>query len=283
MPELSWAAGTDVGRRKKNEDAYVVRGDVFAVADGMGGHARGDVAATMAVEALAGLRERFQRTELLEVIRRVHQEISALAADTGGLGMGTTLTGIGFESERPNVVLVFNVGDSRVYRLRGSELRQLTHDHSVVQELIDAGHITAAEAGSHPDRNVVTRSLGEGGHLEIDWHQEHTRGGDRFLVCSDGLVKEVDEPTIVAVLLESTTADEAVQRLVRTAVEHGGRDNVTVAIVDVAPTDAPALDEDPDIDVDTNPRPPDRSDRDGLLIADTDPGRAGFAGSAAGR
>mgnify|MGYP000917272279 CR=1 FL=1 len=263
MPELCWAARTDVGRRRaKNEDAFTAATPIFAVADGMGGHARGDVAAAMAIDALRTVPPTFQRTELLEAIRQAHQEISRLAAETGGLGMGTTLTGIAFGGARDGALLVFNVGDSRVYRLRAGALEQLTHDHSVVQELLDAGDITEADIATHPERNVVTRSLGDGGHLAIDWHQTNTVDGDRYLVCSDGLVKEVDDDAIGAILADHDPT-AAAEGLIERALANGGRDNVTVAVVEVirarrttdgeAGRAAAAPDAD-GIDADTNPR-----------------------------
>lgn len=251
MPQVSWAARTDVGRRRaKNEDAFIAVERVFAVADGMGGHAKGEVASAMAVEALGALPTVFQRTEVLEAIREAHTDISRLAADTDGAGMGTTLTGIAFEPDNSTSVLVFNVGDSRVYRLREGRFDRLTHDHSVVQELIDAGEITEFDAEQHPDRHIVTRSLGDGGHLDIEWSQEELQAGDRFLVCSDGLCREVADPVIAEVLGAGPDLDSIADRLLSLANDNGGRDNVTVAIVDVGRGDI----EIDAIDISTTPR-----------------------------
>lgn len=233
MAQLVWSSRSDPGRRRRNEDSFFAADRIFAVADGMGGHDRGDLAAEMAVAALATLPPVFQRTEVLEAVRGAHRSISRLAADTGGAGMGTTLTGIAFEPDDPSSVLVFNVGDSRVYRLRAGALEQLTNDHSVVQELIDAGELSPSEAETHHERHIVTRSLGEGGRLEIEWSQEDLHVGDRFLVCSDGLTREVPDVRIAALLGAAGDVDAAAESLLASALENGARDNVTITVVDV--------------------------------------------------
>lgn len=259
--ELRWGAHTDTGRRRqRNEDAFLVAPPVFAVADGMGGHARGDVAAAMAVQALEGLVGRdgtapaADRAAVLDAIRVADRAIHQTGLQADGHGMGTTLCGLvaALDSSAP-AVLVFNVGDSRAYCFRAGRLRQISKDHSVVQELLDAGQIDASQAGSHPERNVVTRSLGSGEPLEIDWWSVSVQADDRWLLCSDGLVKEIEESQITDLLVAAATPQSAAERLVAAAVACGGRDNVTAVVIDVAGVSPPV---DPALDADTNPRRP---------------------------
>jgi protein phosphatase len=258
--ELHWGARTDTGlRRKRNEDAYVAEPPVFAVADGMGGHARGDVAAAMAVEALRNLladqepdAAPIQRSVVLDEVRNADQAIHQAGSDLTAAGMGTTVCGIvPMVDEVPPSALVFNVGDSRVYLHRHGTLHQVSRDHSVVQELLDAGQIDSTEAELHPQRNVVTRSLGSGEPLDIDWWNLELLPGDRWLLCSDGLVKEVQPSRLVDLLRSDVDAQQAADRLVQLALDGGGRDNITVVVVDVSgELPHPAT----DLDAGTNPR-----------------------------
>lgn len=271
MLELTWGAGTHTGlRRKRNEDAHLAAPPLFVVADGMGGHERGDVAAQLAVRKLAEVvGTATTRAGVLDAVRAADREIwSRSGADTER-AMGTTLCGlICLPDDAGQTVLVFNVGDSRVYRRRGGQLEQLTHDHSVVQELIDEGHIQPHEAETHPERNVITRSLGSGDPVDVDWWSVEAAVGDTFLLCSDGLVKEVALARITAVLTASSDPQARADQLIAEALSSGGRDNVTVVVVEV--TGASTVDA-MDLDgptgerlsgpvVDTNPRfapPPD--------------------------
>lgn len=289
MLELRWAARTDTGlRRSRNEDAYLATSRLFAVADGMGGHQRGDLAARIAVTTLEDLVRSVPtqpcsndtnnvgddhgssavpamlgRAAVLGAIRHADRVITSQASSDPSQSMGTTLCGIAvLDDDPPETLLVFNVGDSRVYRLRRSELRQLSHDHSVVQELIDQGQLHPADADRHPDRNVITRSLGSGEPLDIDWSILDISAGDRLLACSDGLVKEVRPDLIEEILIDAPDPQSAVDRLIRAALDGGGRDNVTVVIVEVviAPdnTDARGGDHDttPRLDVASSPTQP---------------------------
>lgn len=258
--DLRWGARTDTGlRRARNEDAYLAEPPVFAVADGMGGHARGDVAAAMVVEALRTLLDAdgldaapIQRAVVLDEVRNADQAIHRAGNQPAEAGMGTTVCGlVPMLEEVPPSALVFNVGDSRVYLHRDDTLRQVSRDHSVVQELLDAGRIDAAEAELHPQRNVVTRSLGSGEPLDIDWWSLDLRPGDRWLLCSDGLVKEVGPDRIADLLRSEVAAQQAADRLVQLALDGGGRDNITVVVVDVSgAVPHPAA----DLDAGTNPR-----------------------------
>ena len=252
--ELRWGAATDIGRRRKrNEDAFLTAPAVFAVADGMGGHQRGDVAAAIAIRSLATLQEPpLLRSDLMDAIRLADDAIVEYVARNGGGPMGTTLCGLAVTNEGPtSSFLAFNVGDSRCYRIHGGDLEQISHDHSVVQELLDAGLIDASEAASHPERNVVTRSLGSGEPIDIDWWQIDPTTGDRYLLCSDGLVREVDLHQIADALGRDEDPQATAEHLVDHALAAGGRDNITVVVVDVE-----HLEPGGDLDDETNPRRP---------------------------
>lgn len=247
--ELAWGAGTDVGlRRAANEDSLLAMPGLFAVADGLGGHAAGDVASAAAVtnlERVAKSRARsgaiLEAGDVLAALRAASAEI--VKATRGALhGSGTTVTGIGVVAhEGVPALQVFNLGDSRVYAFRGHELDQLTIDHSYVQELVDLGQITPEQAEVHPDGNIITRALGFGEMPAIDRWLLHPVVGDRFLICSDGLTRELTNSTIGVLLGMGAGPDDTVRALIDAAVAAGGRDNVTVVVLDViaAPDAAP--------------------------------------------
>ncbi|CAN5316947.1 protein phosphatase 2C domain-containing protein [soil metagenome] len=237
---LSWAARTDVGhRRANNEDSVLVVSPVFAVADGMGGHAAGDRASAAAVEHLQ------PRTGVTFLdIETLEASLASAAADIDALaigipvGVGTTVTGavLVLEDDDPTFA-VFNIGDSRVYRFENNELRRVTVDHSVVQELVDAGTLSAEDAENHPDSNVITRALGFRDDPRPDVWMIPARTGMRLLICSDGLTKELGDDRIRLHLASGMSAGETASALVDAALAAGGRDNVTLVIVDVL--DAP--------------------------------------------
>lgn len=231
-----WACGStsDTGRRRpRNEDALLAGPVVFAVADGMGGHEAGDLAALTAVEHLGSLdpTRPLQRHALLDELRRANQAIAAAAAAASSQ-MGTTITGIAVMDGDPDRLLVFNVGDSRVYRMRAGFLTQLTRDHSVVQELVDAGVLAPQEVAHHPDRHVLTRSLGCPTDPEIDWWLERPARGDRYLIASDGLTNELNSFAIGGILDRESSPQRCADALIAAALEAGGRDNITVIVVD---------------------------------------------------
>lgn len=233
---LAWAAVTDVGRRRQaNEDSVIVRPPVFAVADGMGGHAAGDRASAAAVDRLLTLADREDVDEevVREALTLAAQDIDDLAEHLP-LGAGTTVTGavLDFASGMPSFV-VFNVGDSRVYAFLGNELVQVTHDHSVVQELVDAGIIAPGDAESHPESNVVTRALGFHEAPRPDYWTVPIRTGLRLLLCSDGLTKELPASRLRLHLAARLSAAETAGALVDAALAAGGRDNITVIVLDV--------------------------------------------------
>jgi protein phosphatase len=236
---LSWAALSDKGyRRSVNEDSLLARSPIFAVADGMGGHTAGDFASTAVVTRLA---EQVSvdfvgETALTAALRSAVDDMGRGVGHTD-LGTGTTVTGIALTlvDDAP-YWLVFNIGDSRVYNYRDAALEQLTVDHSIVQELLDAGAITPAEAEVHPHSNVITRAVGFNEDPVPDFFLFPIVAGSRLLVCSDGLTKELTEHGIRHFLAEGTSPLDAAQQLMDAALGNGGRDNVTVVVVDVLAT-----------------------------------------------
>ena len=238
---LRAGAATDVGRvREHNEDAAVARGGVYAVADGMGGHAAGEVASAITAATLAELAERAVVTpaEVRAQVARANERILAHAEqDRRCLGMATTVTGLALV-QGPRW-LVFNVGDSRVYRYADGALEQVTIDHSEVAMLVEAGYLTPEEARVHPLRNIVTRCLGRAMPPVDTWDLPVTEG-EVFLVCSDGLTGELEDDEIAHVLRAGSDPQRLAERLVRLAVEYGGHDNVTVVVVQVEAAGQPA-------------------------------------------
>lgn len=238
-PVLRVGAASDTGRvRQNNQDTSLVADDrLFAVADGMGGHKGGEVASGMAVAALRANYLDLSEDGLLEAANAANAAVHDAARDDPELaGMGTTLVAIA-RTDGPDLAFI-NVGDSRMYRLRGGELEQLTTDHSLVEELVREGQLAPEDARSHPQRNILTRALGIEASVAIDADTVTPEVGDRFLLCSDGLFNEVEEEKIASILRRYTDDPaDAAQELVRLANEGGGRDNITVVIVDVLDTD----------------------------------------------
>ncbi|MDQ1512953.1 MAG: family protein phosphatase [Microbacteriaceae bacterium] len=233
---LAWAAATDVGhRRQVNEDSFVIEPPIFAVADGMGGHAAGDLASAAVVERLgAVVSDGYVTPAAIGLaLAQASHDIAHLDG-TAVVGAGTTVTGMALTlSGDDPYFAVFNVGDSRVYRSLEGEFEQVTIDHSVVQELVDAGAITRRQAETHPDSNVITRAIGFNEPPMPDYWMLPLEPGLRLLACSDGLSKELDDRRIHEVLAAGLPARETAEQLVSEALDAGGRDNVTVVIVDV--------------------------------------------------
>ncbi len=249
--KLSWGAASHVGMvRQQNEDAYVAESNVFAVADGMGGHNAGEVASALAVDGLRrAAAAGFSAAEGL--VAAINTTNATIHEASGGLseqrGMGTTLTALvplPATDGEPQRVVVANVGDSRIYLWRGDELKQVSADHSYVQELLSEGLITAEEARIHPRRNIVTRALGIEGDVNADSWVLPMVVGDRYVLCSDGLVDEVDDEEIATILRTSINPQVAADHLVRVANEHGGRDNTTVVVVDILADTADVISQD---------------------------------------
>jgi PPM family protein phosphatase len=235
MIRFSHGAATSVGRvRQVNEDSFLAVPPLFVVADGMGGHGSGDLASRIAIEdmsACVALRPLFAEA-VLTALEHANQHI--IERDAANR-MGTTATGLaGLETAGGDHLMVFNIGDSRVYRLADERFEQLTVDHSEVQEMVLAGVITKEQARIHPRRNVVTRALGsDSGRLPDHWLLPAV-GGDRYLICSDGLFSELPDELILP-LLAAGSPQQAAEALVTAANDAGGRDNVTVVVVDIDP------------------------------------------------
>lgn len=239
---LAAGASTSAGRvRTNNQDRFLIVADrLFIVADGMGGHVGGEVAAQLTVETLARLgpgEDTLRADAVIAQVESANLGILTRARSEPDLrGMGTTVTGIAVvegDDTTPALLLVINVGDSRTYWLRGGDLEQLSEDHSVVGELQREGKLTAVDARTHKSRSVLTRALGVEPDVECDVLEIVPIVGDRFLICSDGLPTELTDQTIAATLRQLRDPQEAAAALVREAVDHGGRDNVTVIVVDV--------------------------------------------------
>jgi PPM family protein phosphatase len=238
MLTLKWGSATDVGRlRELNEDSLFAASPLFVVADGMGGHAAGEVASALVAAEFARIAELspLHTEDITAAIWRVNEDIVVAGIERlDRYGMGTTVTGLGVVTAGgADHWAVFNVGDSRVYRFADGYLTQLTLDHSEVQELISAGRLERAAARLHPLRNVVTRSLGSQPAPVPDLWVLPPVVGDRFLVCSDGLTNELEDPDIAKVLLDVADPQAAAAELIRQANEAGGRDNITTVVVDL--------------------------------------------------
>ncbi len=229
-------ARTDAGRKRRgNEDAYVCRPPLFAIADGMGGAQAGEVASALAAEALTdtpvdGGGERRVVELIREANRRVHERASTDAATSG---MGTTITVALVEDD--GRVTFGHVGDSRAYLLRNDGFEQLTDDHSLVAELVRRGELSPAEAEVHPQRSVITRALGTDPDIDVDTFSVPAEAGDLFLICSDGLSDMVDEETIASILrAHRDDLAEASRALVHAANRAGGEDNITAVLFEIA-------------------------------------------------
>lgn len=257
MIRATHGACTHVGQvRRDNEDAYVAIDGLYMVADGMGGHSAGEVASALTVATLKdiylsksplvgdvdanplntdrGTRPGLRSPEqVAEAIALANTAVFVEALDDSSKsGMGTTLTGIVVTEPQSNTVVVANVGDSRTYLWRGGELRQITKDHSHVQTLVDRGAITQAEARVHYQRNIVLRAIGIDAEVHVDLFPLTVENGDRFIMCSDGLVDEADDDEIINEIRLQERPQDLAERLVQLANDNGGRDNITVIVVD---------------------------------------------------
>lgn len=260
--ELRAGVATDIGRsRSINQDSHLVMPErgLWMVADGMGGAQGGEVASAMAVDVVREVYTGRSAQSLLDAMWEANRRIHAAAEDPDLRGMGTTAVALavvaapspttdddepgsdgtpaegddGAAEDRPDQLVVVNVGDSRAYLFRSGELVQLTEDHSIVGELVREGRLTREEASVHPQRNIVTRVLGPYEMIDADLWPVDALRGDRIVLCSDGLSGEVTEDQVSAVLRRLEDPTEAATELVRLANEAGGRDNITVIVVDV--------------------------------------------------
>lgn len=234
----SFGSRTDVGCvREQNEDSLIVAPPLFVVADGMGGHAAGEVASEIAVNVIAqNAPEHPDGDELSAAVVEANRSIiDAAATGEGREGMGTTCTAAMLEGER---LVIAQVGDSRAYLLHNGQLMQITHDHSLMAVMIEAGQITPEQARVHPNRSVITRALGNDPTTTPDIYEVNVEAGDRLLLCSDGLTGMVFDDDIKTTLKRIKDPQRCASQLVNEAIANGGHDNVTVIVVDVEGTRA---------------------------------------------
>ncbi|WP_236681498.1 Stp1/IreP family PP2C-type Ser/Thr phosphatase [Fannyhessea vaginae] len=236
---LMWGARTDVGLvREHNEDSFLVQPPLFAVCDGMGGHAAGEVASFIAVETIGKQAPHCANDVLLGAsVEAANTEIIHQAAQGHGKpGMGCTASCALIEN---NKIAIAHVGDSRIYLLHNGSLVRLTHDHSFVEELVDAGEITADEARVHPSRSIITRALGSDPDMYADHFKLDINTGDRIIICSDGLSSMIEDAKIESLAVSAVHPQSCADNLVAAALEAGGLDNVTVVVVDIKDDGAP--------------------------------------------
>lgn len=239
--DLSWAEATDTGRRREvNQDAVLASFPLFVVADGMGGHIGGEIASASTVERLKGVVESGGVTPktIEKALARAVKDITSHPETTDD-GTGTTLTGVFLDAtEDPAHWVTLNIGDSRVYLLRDDDIVQITTDHSVVQELLSSGRLSPEEAENHPYGNVITRAVGPSESVKPDYVRLDVVDGDRFVICSDGLTKELTDYGIRHFLDANADPADAVRAMLDAALENGGRDNISIIVLDVARREA---------------------------------------------
>lgn len=233
---FSWATWTDVGKRRKiNEDRLFAQPGVFVVADGMGGHGSGDVASTAAVEAFAHQGDAPFDVQAVPTMLAAARSAVHRAAQADGLDMGTTLVAaVWAEYDMRPCLVIANIGDSRCYEVGPDGLRLVTRDHSVVQELIEAGDLTPTEALDHPDRHVVTRALGGGSSEGAEFVVLAPTAPQRLLLCSDGVSGPLPDDVLAECLDLGNTPDDAVELLAKGVLKGAATDNATAIVVDVA-------------------------------------------------
>jgi PPM family protein phosphatase len=242
MVTMAPGSATDRGEaRATNQDALLVSPPLFAVADGMGAPPGGEIASRLALDTL---RVRFAAPYSAEALAEAAREASRVVWERADVepaleGMGTTLTAVAVLGGTEQVQLaVVSVGDSRAYVFQGGELSQLTHDHSVVQELINAGRLAAEQWRTHPERSLLTRALGVAPVVDLDLSRPAVAGSARLLLCTDGLTAQADEAEIAGVLSAAADPDQAAAELVWLANRNGGDDNTAVVVVDIRPPQA---------------------------------------------
>lgn len=231
--DISFGSRTDIGYvRDHNEDSLIIIPPLFAVADGMGGHEAGEIASEITVNTLAELAPSHLDAEgLTAAVEAANYNVmKAPRQGIGRDGMGTTLTAAMLEGER---LLIAQVGDSRAYLLHKGHLQQITRDHSLMADFIEAGQITPEEARVHPNRSVITRAIGSDIHMRPDIYELNVDAGDRILLCSDGLSSMISNNAIESIMRRQSDAQHCADELVTAALENGGADNVTVVVADV--------------------------------------------------
>ena len=246
MTLLRSGSATDTGLvRSVNQDLAVETPTLFAVADGMGGHAGGEVASRLAVDALTlAFGRQPSGSGLSEAVSEANDVVWQHSLENPELrGMGTTMTAIALVNEEgEDVLALVNVGDSRSYRFHDGEISQITTDHSLAEEMVRTGELTSSEAAVHPHRHILTRALGVSSQVAVDLWRIRPVRGDRYLLCSDGLTNELDADQISEVLSSVGDPSRAAELLVQAARTHGGSDNITVVVVDVVVGEEEAAD-----------------------------------------
>lgn len=228
-----YGSRTEIGNvREHNEDSLTVLPPLFAVADGMGGHEAGEVASEITINTLNDLAPQSADAEALAraVVAANLNVIKAPSQGVGREGMGTTLTAAILEKER---LVIAQVGDSRAYLLHNGSLQQLTRDHSLMADMIEAGQLTEAEARVHPNRSVITRAIGSDPHMQPDLYELNVATGDRLLLCSDGICGMIEDHEIASIMRQAPSAQSCADQLVEAALAAGGFDNATAVVVDV--------------------------------------------------
>lgn len=245
--ELDHGSATDVGRvREVNEDALLAAPPVFVVADGMGGHEGGDVASAIVVEEFGRLAETgYDPRDAVEAVRAALQasqdRIREYAEVQLGRGVdprrraGTTVVSALLADADGPVWLLTNLGDSRAYRFAGGTLEQISVDHSLVQEMVDAGQLAPDDVATHPKRNVITRALGDPAGVEADFFVLPVDATERLLLCSDGVTGMLSDAEVAEILSGAADPRDAADRLIEAAVAAGGEDNATAIVVDARP------------------------------------------------
>lgn len=236
---LSGAGCTHAGGRVHNEDTFIVDDDTYVVADGMGGAKAGEVAARIAGETVRKASANDGLWGLIRSARAANEAVRSFARDHLECdGMATTLTAIAL-GDSPQRVAYIHVGDSRVYRLRENVLKQVSQDHTVVNELVACGALAPEKAHDHPLGHILTRAVGSADDVEVDGGWLTVREGDRYLLCTDGLIKELSDGTLHDVLSTVPRAEDASVMLVQLALESGAKDNVTAVVVDASRVSRP--------------------------------------------
>lgn len=228
-----YGSRTEIGNvREHNEDSLTVLPPLFAVADGMGGHEAGEIASEITINTLNDLAPQSADAEALAraVVAANLNVIKAPSQGVGREGMGTTLTAAILEKER---LIIAQVGDSRAYLLHNGSLQQLTRDHSLMADMIEAGQLTEAEARVHPNRSVITRAIGSDPHMQPDLYELNVETGDRLLLCSDGICGMIEDHEIASIMRQAPSAQSCADQLVEAALAAGGFDNATAVVVDV--------------------------------------------------
>lgn len=233
---------TDVGQRRKMNQDYVFASEfpvgnlpnLFIVADGMGGHNAGDFASRFVANTIKGLIENSDETDVIRLLESAIQKSNVLlreeASKKDGLwGMGTTVV---LTTIIDGVAYVANVGDSRLYIIDDADIMQITQDHSLVEEMVRLGQLTKEEARMHPDKNIITRAIGAGQTVQVDFFENELKKDDKILMCSDGLTNMVEDSLIQTIVKEDKTVEERARELIRVANDHGGKDNIAVILIE---------------------------------------------------